>query len=344
VEAYKISMIVPVYNVEKYLTRCVESLTGQNWTNLEIILVNDGSKDQSGVLCDQLALQDSRIRVIHKENGGLISAWKCGAEHASGDYISFVDSDDWVELNMLSEMGSRLTGSSREIIASDYIVERENGQQQFIYQSLAPGEYTGDKLAREVKPELLGREHRLVTISRCMKLISADLIRKNMHYSDPAIRMSEDTTIMLPCLLDCERLVIMDHKAYYHYLYLDSSMVHKYDSGMYPNMQLLNRITEQVVRDRYTGDELSHMLKRVQMEHIHMLFLVLKNEARGNPKGYFKNIRKICKESAVRTIIKQAPVEVAELSNKLLYLVLKHPCAATILMLRMAMIVFYAGK
>ena len=342
--AYKISVIVPVYNVEKYLNRCVESLTGQSWENLEIILVNDGSKDQSGAICDRLAQQDSRIRVIHKENGGLISAWKCGIEHASGSYVSFVDSDDWVDLNMLSEMGSRLTGSCREIISSDYIVERENGQQQFIYQRLAPGEYTGEKLTGEIKPKLLGKEHRLVTMSRCMKLISIELIRKNMHYSDPTVRMAEDTTIMLPCLLDCERLVIMDHKAYYHYLYLDSSMVHKYDRGMYPNMQLLNRIMQQIVRDRYTGEEQERMLKRVQMEYIHMLFLVLKNEARGNPEGYFQNIRKICKETEIRDTVKQAPVKVSELSNRLLYLVLKYPCAGTILLLRLAMIVFYAGK
>jgi len=341
VGAYKISVIVPVYNVEKYLSRCVESLIGQNWTNLEIILVNDGSKDQSGVLCNQLAQKDSRICVVHKENGGLISAWKCGVEHATGDYISFVDSDDWVELQMLSEMGSCLTGSSREIIASDYVEERKNGQ-QFVYQSLVPGEYTGEKLAQDVKPELLGREHRLVTISRCMKLISTDLIRKNMHYSDPAIRMAEDTTIMLPCLLDCERLVIMDHKAYYHYRYQDSSMAHKYDSGMYANMQLLNHIMQQVIRDRYVGDEQKRMLKRVQMEYIQMLFLVLKNEARGNPKGYFQNILKICKSDENRRIIKETPAEASELSNKLLYLVLQYPCAVTVLLLRLAMIVFYA--
>lgn len=93
----KISVIVPVYNVEKYLARCVDSILAQTYGNLEIILVNDGSKDASGVICDDYAAADSRIRVIHKENGGLSSARNAGIDAAVGEYLAFVDSDDWIE-------------------------------------------------------------------------------------------------------------------------------------------------------------------------------------------------------------------------------------------------------
>lgn len=93
----KISVIVPVYNVEAYLERCVRSLMGQTYANLEILLVDDGSKDNSGTLCDELAREDDRIRVIHKENGGLSSARNAGIDAATGDYFAFVDSDDWIE-------------------------------------------------------------------------------------------------------------------------------------------------------------------------------------------------------------------------------------------------------
>ncbi len=81
---YKISIIVPVYNTEKYLTKCVDSLTGQTYQNLEIILVDDGSGDNSGSLCDELAEKDGRIKVLHKENGGLVSAWKAGGTESRG--------------------------------------------------------------------------------------------------------------------------------------------------------------------------------------------------------------------------------------------------------------------
>ena len=96
----KISIIVPVYNVENYLERCVESILKQTYTNFELLLINDGSTDQSGDLCDQLALRDQRIRVIHKENGGLSAARNTGIDHASSDLIGFIDSDDYIEEDM----------------------------------------------------------------------------------------------------------------------------------------------------------------------------------------------------------------------------------------------------
>ena len=96
----KISVIVPVYKVEKYLDKCVESIVNQTYKNLEIILVDDGSPDNCPAMCDEWAEKDERIRVIHKENGGLADARNAGMDIATGDYIGFVDSDDWIEPNM----------------------------------------------------------------------------------------------------------------------------------------------------------------------------------------------------------------------------------------------------
>ena len=100
----KISVIVPIYNVEKYLERCVRSLCRQTHTNLEILLVDDGSPDRSGAMCDEFAELDSRIRVIHKKNGGLSDARNAGIEQATGDYIAFLDSDDWVDPTWLETL------------------------------------------------------------------------------------------------------------------------------------------------------------------------------------------------------------------------------------------------
>lgn len=95
-----ISIIVPVYNVEKYLRRCIDSILNQTYHNLDVILIDDGSTDESGKICDEYACKDNRIRVIHKPNGGLSSARNIGIDNAKGDYIGFVDSDDWVEPEM----------------------------------------------------------------------------------------------------------------------------------------------------------------------------------------------------------------------------------------------------
>src|SRR5699024_9631307 len=99
-ENYKISVIVPVYKVESYLERCILSIIKQTYKNLEIILVNDGSPDNCGELCDIYAKKDSRIKVIHKKNGGLSDARNVALDIATGDYIGFVDSDDWININM----------------------------------------------------------------------------------------------------------------------------------------------------------------------------------------------------------------------------------------------------
>ena len=99
-----ISVIVPIYNVEKYLEKCVHSIVKQSYENLEIILVDDGSTDACGALCDQLALQDHRIQVIHKPNGGLSDARNAGLDRMRGKYVTFIDSDDWVTEDYISSL------------------------------------------------------------------------------------------------------------------------------------------------------------------------------------------------------------------------------------------------
>ena len=99
-----ISVIVPIYNVEKYLRKCIESIINQTYTNLEIILVDDGSPDNCGLICDEYAKKDNRIKVIHKKNGGAASARNVGLQVATGKWISFIDSDDWIDFNLYSSL------------------------------------------------------------------------------------------------------------------------------------------------------------------------------------------------------------------------------------------------
>lgn len=340
-EKYKISLIVPVYNTESYLKRCVDSLLHQTYQNLEMILVDDGSADQSGSVCDDYAKKDERVKALHKENGGLVSAWKCGVRESTGEYLCFVDSDDWVDVQMVGEMADCLTGSGKEIISSDYVIERQDGSSTKVYQELLPGEYTKGMLTKQVLGVLLGQEKRPVCLSRCMKLISRELILSNMEYSDPAIRMGEDVTIMLPALIDCERLVIMDHKIYYHYFYTKDSMVHNYDSGLYRNIQRLREVIDRILKDKFSGSMRTKMQKGAQREYLLLLLLVLKNEARGNPQGYRRNILEICKSEEVKRIVRAVDIDVNEKSNRLLYLVLRYPNHLTVSLLRAAMIAYY---
>lgn len=117
----KISVIIPVYNVEKYLTRCLESVVSQSFKDFEIILVDDGSTDSSGMICDKFSLNDSRIKVIHKINGGLSSARNAGLDIANGKYITFIDSDDWVLQDAFEYLISIIEKTQSDVVSADYI-------------------------------------------------------------------------------------------------------------------------------------------------------------------------------------------------------------------------------
>lgn len=124
----KLSVVVPVYNVEEYLKRCVDSIINQNYPNIEIILVDDGSKDSSGKICDILAAKDKRIKVIHQSNGGLSAARNTGIDNATGDYIDFLDSDDELLPNVFNDLIPLLEQNNLDIMiyASQKIKKREN--------------------------------------------------------------------------------------------------------------------------------------------------------------------------------------------------------------------------
>ena len=116
-----ISVIIPIYNVEAYLDECIASVIAQTYSNLEIILVDDGSPDNCPQMCDEWAAKDSRIRVIHKENGGLSDARNAGIDIATGEYIAFVDSDDWIEPEMYEIMLAALKNENADICACNIL-------------------------------------------------------------------------------------------------------------------------------------------------------------------------------------------------------------------------------
>lgn len=115
-----ISVIVPVYKVEKYLSRCVESILAQTYKNFELILVDDGSPDQSGAICDEYALKDKRVNVIHKKNGGVSDARNAGLELQKGEYLTFIDSDDWIRIEYLEHLYYMLKKAEADIAICNY--------------------------------------------------------------------------------------------------------------------------------------------------------------------------------------------------------------------------------
>lgn len=204
-----LSVIIPVYNVEAFLTRCVGSVLNQTYDNLEVILIDDGSRDGSGGICDDYAARDSRVRVIHKENGGLSSARNAGLDAAGGDYIAFVDSDDWVEADAYAHMLSLMEKYSVKLVCGGrYDVDGKTGQRRV---GLCPKKE--EKISAE---ELAGRIFLWDNCdsSACDKLYHRSLL-ENFRY--PLGKICEDVPVIYKIVLKAGEVAMSDKPIYNYY-------------------------------------------------------------------------------------------------------------------------------
>lgn len=219
-----ISVVVPVYNVEKYLSGCIESIIGQTWQDIEIILVDDGSTDNSGGICDRYASKDKRVRVIHKENGGNTSARKEGIRHCRGQYVAFVDADDWLEPDLFRQMLA--LGSGADIIV--FAAYEEYGSYQKVKgSSVAEGLYTGENLSGLYERMMMNGEFFVHGIPTNLwgKLFRRDIIREVQLDIPDIIIYGEDAACVYPSFLKAES-VYVSKLPLYHYRIRQDSIVH----------------------------------------------------------------------------------------------------------------------
>lgn len=221
-----ISVVIPVYNVKEYLEKCVGSILSQTFSDLEIILVDDGSTDGSGELCDELKVKDSRIKVIHKVNGGLPSAWKTGAEAANGEIIGFVDSDDYCDSDYFNLLASAIYENGADIAIGGYVTEYPDYPEKNYRHSasgyLEAGEYEGEAL-ENIKEKIFS-EKATLHWARWLRVIKKSILLDNLHFVDERIRVGEDMGIALATLFDAKKVVIVNTYGY-HYLQRGNSMM-----------------------------------------------------------------------------------------------------------------------
>lgn len=231
-ETPELSVIVPVYNVESYLPRCLNSILTQPYDNLEVICVDDGSTDDSLRILHDYKERDERVRVLQKENGGLVSARKAGIQIARGKYVSIVDSDDWIEKNMYEELMQIAEQTDADIITSGCI--RDYGTSTFeLYENVEPGLYTQEKLTDKLLTNMIDTEEFYRTnilMSLWSKIYRRELYSTHQCKVPDCISIGEDVACVLPCLLDAQR-VFVSGKCYYHYCIRNDSLMGKLDMG-----------------------------------------------------------------------------------------------------------------
>ena len=227
----KLSVIVPVYNTEKYLRECIESILAQTFTDFELILVDDGSTDSSGAICDEYAGKDRRIQAIHQKNAGVTYARKSGVRHGCGEYLSFVDSDDWVHPEMFAQMVGKAEETRADVVVCDISLEYDTNTE--LLQTLAEeGFYTKDQLCDKIYPTMLmdvkSRRPGILG-SSCNKLFHRNLVKKVFWQVDDSFVYGEDALFCYGALLESNGIFVV-HKPLYHYRQHSASVMHQYNS------------------------------------------------------------------------------------------------------------------
>ena len=242
-----VSVIIAVYNVENYLTRCIDSIRNQTYKNLEIILIDDGSTDQSALLCDCFSIIDSRIFVIHKENGGLSSARNAGLEMATGEYIYFLDSDDYIEPQLLEKTISVMEKTESEWCGFGAI--RENIHNQKLYQiSFKEGIFQMKTEEEKLSFFLSLFLNYLVGWEVCFHIYRRDIIKKNrLQFVDERMIYAEDLLFSFCYLLHIEKIIILSDSLY-HYIERDNSLMwNNKKSDHFPQIQNLLEVMYQMI-------------------------------------------------------------------------------------------------
>lgn len=301
-----ISVITPVYNVEQYLDQCVESVLAQSYQNFELILVDDGSEDSSGKKCDAWGCKDNRIRVIHKKNGGLVSAWSAGLSAAQYEWIVFLDSDDWIEMRHLEMLMKEKERNGADIVVAR-MKQAYTNRLVYLNFSAKYGNYRGKKLKDELYPIMLnagGFEKRGVPVSRCAKLIRKSLVQQNMRYCAIDTTYEEDLNIIFPVLMDALSISLIDNEgSAYCYRMVENSMLHGYDRNMRKSIGHVYNNLFQSCADK----ERAEFVPQIYEEYLSAMIRCYTNELQ-NPEGFgaaIRNIKSISNEKMLQSAIQQ---------------------------------------
>ena len=263
------SIIVPVYNVEKYIDECIQSIINQNFKDFELILIDDGSTDSSGNICDKYSNQYSFVSTIHKSNGGQSSAWVEGLKHANGEYVCSIDSDDYVEAGFLEKIKNKIDKYYCDIVVYGY---KSVGKYEQINEiRVEEGFYNKKRIESEIIPTLINvgntGKRNCIYLSRVNKIIRRELLVKNAIYYRTDISYGEDDMWTIPNVLTADSIYVFAN--YYPYCYRNNpdSITHRYNEGLWKKFVLLDSHIKHICSSLGYIEVLNEQLKRDMAFH-----------------------------------------------------------------------------
>lgn len=312
----ELSIIVPVFNIENYIVQCIESILAQSFSEFECILVDDGSQDGSGEICDLYAERDSRVKVIHKKNGGLVSARKAGFTAANGKYIAFVDGDDWIEPDMYKMLISEMKSSpDNDLVICGYYEDFHNRAVEKDGVSKALFTQPGNKKKNTSK--LINEDFFFDFIYRPNmwgKLFLKEKLQRVLMNEDEQITMGEDVAVTFPYMLSCKNIEYVPNHLY-HYRQRQSSMVHAYDEKLSSKIKILLKY----MKKESSMKEFS-IRNEMLLFSYYLVVFVFRNEAlKSGFRDTYRGVKELYTDREFMNIVKQVRLPNAKLYHKLFY-------------------------
>lgn len=317
-----ISVIVPVYNVEKYLNRCIDSILNQTFKQTEIILIDDGSTDNSSIICDEYCDRYENIKVIHKKNNRVAAARNDGIKISTGKYIALVDSDDWIEPNMLEEMYNKAEEFNTDITMCDF---RKVGveSEYTVSQPIREGYYDRKMIESELFPCLIMFENIEFppTISNWTCLFRREFLIENNLFYDEDIHYCEDSIFGSKAIYNANGFYYMKNRYFYNYFYNPNSTTSTCNMKKWDSYLIINQRLKEYFKD--SKFDFSRQIK------INMLYFTLNFLGEIEKSNLeHKEKRKLCKElfssESVKNIFKDFELPSVNYKLKIILLIIKH--------------------
>lgn len=276
----KVSVVVPVYNAEKTLERCLDSIVGQTFSDIELVLVNDGSRDASLRICEDYAARDRRIKVFSQENQGPSTARNTGIDHAGGDYLYFVDSDDYIASDAIKRLYTAAVSSGAEVTVCGlyYVKNGVEKEHEIIYD---PGIYEGESAGKIAIDLLSDHSYRFLPPYSVIRLIRRDVLEQpRLRFTEGIIR-SEDYLFTTELHFRVEKLCLITDQPLYYYMDNDSSITNTFVESYW---QMVRRINEILLNRLPESEAVKRGLDTVM---IYRSLIALNNAARAEDRAIF---------------------------------------------------------
>ncbi len=324
-----VTVVLPVYNVEKYLDRCIKSVVNQTYSNLDILLVDDGSSDGSSEICDNWAKLDNRIRVIHKDNAGLGMARNTGLENAMGDYICFVDSDDYIAENTVEKALILATDTSSDLVLYGInTVDSFGNVISSFHPDVSKVTFDGSEVQSRFFPDYIAPDpsvkgRKKYYMSPCLLLYSMDLIhRANWRFVSEREIISEDVYTQLMLFRYVNRVSILPD-ALYFYCHNDSSLSRRYIPNRYDAIKNFYCKSVSLCQKMGYSDV---VINRVSKPYLSFTISVLKQEC-SQPRcrrDTLDALKRIVDDEVLQEVLNVGRNDKAKLSRRILFFALRH--------------------